>query len=103
MKSYIPPLSVQRNARLALQVRRSKPVSDRGMTAVGLARARDLSNGRAISLNTIKRMYSYFSRHEIDKEGSSWSSRGKGWQAWYGWGGDEGFEWSKYILRDVYD
>ena len=99
MKSYTPPYKVQYNAKLALEVRRSKPPSERGMIEVGLARARDLSNGRSISLNTIKRMYSYFSRHEIDKQGSTWSDRGRGWQAWMGWGGDEGFAWSKYILR----
>jgi hypothetical protein len=33
-------------------------------------------------------MVSFFSRHEVDKQGSSWSSYGKGRQAWDGWGGE---------------
>jgi hypothetical protein len=46
-------------------------------------------------------MVAYFDRHEIDKRGSTWSSQGKGWQAWYGWGGDEGRDWANRILRQV--
>lgn len=98
-KSFTPPQAVRNNARRALQVRSEKPPSQRGMTAVGIARARDLSNGTAVSLETIKRMNSYFSRHEVDKKGSSWGEQGKGWQAWYGWGGDAGWRWARKILR----
>ena len=98
MKSFIPPIEVQANARRALEVRAQKAPSERGMLAEGLSRARDLSNGRAIPLDTIKRMYSFFERHEVDKQGSSWSTYGKGWQAWMGWGGDAGHRWVKRIL-----
>ena len=41
----------------------------RGGTEVGVARARDISNGKDLSIDTIKRMYSYFERHEVDKQG----------------------------------
>lgn len=95
---FIPPFEVARNARIALETRRMKPPSQRGMTAVGIARARDLSNRRPLSINTIRRMKAYFDRHEIDKEGSSWPESGKGWQAWYGWGGDEGRYWAAEIF-----
>jgi len=98
---FVPPKSVQQNAARALEVRAEKPMSQRGMTSVGIARARDLSNGRAVSPDTIKRMVAYFSRHEVDKKGSSWDEQGKGWQAWYGWGGDAGFTWSKKILAQM--
>lgn len=97
--SYMPPKSVQDNARRALDVRDSKPASQRGMTSTGLARARDLSNGRAVSLDTVKRMKAYFDRHQKDKQGETWDEQGKGWQAWMGWGGDEGWAWSKSILE----
>jgi hypothetical protein len=98
---FVPPKSVQQNAARALEVRAEKPMSQRGMTSVGIARARDLSNGRAVSPDTIKRMVAYFSRHEVDKGGSSWSDQGKGWQAWHGWGGNEGFSWAKRILAQM--
>jgi hypothetical protein len=71
------------------------------MTAVGIARARDLSNGVSLSPETIKRMVAYFTRHEVDKQGSTWEEYGKGRQAWDGWGGDAGFTWSKKILAQM--
>jgi len=97
--TFRPPQAVQRAARQALVARRNAPPSMRGMTAVGLARARDLSRGRPVSLDTITRMHSYFSRHAVDKQGSTWNDRGKGWQAWHGWGGDPGKRWAARILR----
>jgi len=41
----------------------------RGGTTIGLARARDIANKRTLSPSTIRRMRSYFARHEVDKEG----------------------------------
>ena len=40
----------------------------RGGTEVGIARARDISNGKNMSVKTVKRMFSFFSRHESDKK-----------------------------------
>ncbi|MFZ9375148.1 MAG: phage minor head protein, partial [Burkholderiaceae bacterium] len=96
----VPPQAVQDNARRALEVRAEKPESERGMTAVGIARARDLSNGTALSEDTIRRMVAYFERHASDKSGSTWDEQGKGWQAWQGWGGDEGWAWAKRKVEE---
>jgi hypothetical protein len=96
---YIPTQAMARNAKRALEVRESKPPSQRGMTAVGLARARDISNRRELPLETVKRMKSYFDRHAVDKEGETWGEQGKGWQAWNGWGGDEGRTWAEAIVK----
>ena len=98
---FSPPDGVRAAAARALEVRAEKPPSQRGMTAVGLARARDLSNGKTISPETARRMLAYFTRHEVDKEGSSWSEQGKGWQAWQGWGGDAGFAWARKLVRQM--
>ena len=89
--SFTPPQGVRDNALRALKKRAEQPPSMRGMTAIGIARARDLSNGVSVSPETIKRMVAYFTRHEVDKQGSTWEEYGKGRQAWDGWGGDEGF------------
>lgn len=99
MPTYTPPASVAANAQRALDVRREKPPSQQGMTAVGLARANQLAQRRPVSIETIQRMVSYFARHEVDKQGSTWDEQGKGWQAWYGWGGDEGYAWARDILE----
>ena len=93
-----PTEEMARNAINALEIRRAKPQSERGMTSVGLARARDISNRAELSEDTVRRMVSYFQRHEVDKKGSTWDEQGKGWQAWNGWGGDAGFAWAKRIV-----
>lgn len=90
-----PPQSVADNARRALDVRARKPESQRGMTAVGIARARDLMNRKPLSEDTVRRMLAYFERHESDKQGETWDEQGKGWQAWNGWGGDDGWAWAR--------
>lgn len=69
------------------------------MTAVGIARARDLSNRRELSTETLRRMLGYFSRHLVDKDAATWGEQGKGWQAWHGWGGDPGARWASRELR----
>jgi hypothetical protein len=99
--TFTPPADVARNARQALDVRAKKPPSQRGMTPVGIARATQLANRNPVSLDTIQRMVSYFARHEVDKQGSTWDEQGKGWQAWQGWGGDAGRAWANQIMRET--
>jgi phage-related protein (TIGR01555 family) len=98
-ESYAPPKAAQEAARRALEVRAEKPPSQRGMTATGLARARDLANGRALSEDTVRAMSAWFARHEVDKQGSTWDEQGKGWQAWHGWGGDAARTWADGIVE----
>lgn len=97
--SYLPTNAIAENARQALKVRETKPASQRGMTAVGIARARDLMNKRPLSEDSVRRMKAFFDRHEVDKQGETWDEKGKGWQAWNGWGGDEGYVWSTSIVE----
>ena len=75
---FTPPKGAQEAAKRALEVRADKPPSQRGMTAVGIARARDLANGQSLSPDTVRRMLNYFTRHEVDKKGSTWNMQGKG-------------------------
>jgi len=78
----------------------------RGGTEVGVARARDISNGKDLSIDTIKRMYSYFERHEVDKKGQGFNIGEKGFPsagriAWALWGGDAGHSWSRKKVKEV--
>ena len=50
----------------------------RGGTAVGIARARDIVNGKNLSASTVKRMYSFFARHEVDKKAEGFRPGEKG-------------------------
>jgi len=72
---------------------------NRGGTAVGVARARDISNGKNLSDDTVKRMHSFFSRHEVDKKGQGFQQGEDGFPsagriAWALWGGDAGQTWA---------
>jgi hypothetical protein len=94
---FVPPDGVQSNARRGLELRRE---FNRGGTEVGVARARSLSNGQSIPLETIRRMVSYFARHEVDKKGEDWgntSNPSAGYIAWLLWGGDAGKTWANSI------
>ena len=76
----------------------------RGGTAVGIARARDIVNGKELSESTVKRMFSFFSRHEVDKQAEGFSPGEDGYPsngriAWALWGGDAGFSWSRGIVE----
>lgn len=98
---FTPSKGTQEAAARALEVRAEKPESQRGMTAVGIARARDLKNGLEVSPETVRRMLAFFTRHEVDKKGETWDEQGKGWQAWHGWGGDAGFAWARKVVNQM--
>ena len=98
---FTPPQGARDAAKRALEVRETKPPSQRGMTPVGIARARDLQNGVKFSPDSARRMKAFFDRHEVDKKGSTWDEQGKGWQAWNGWGGDAGYAWARKVVGQM--
>ena len=98
---FTPPQGARDAAKRALDVRETKPPSQRGMTPVGIARARDLQNGVKLSPDTVRRMLNFLTRHEVDKKGATWDEQGKGWQAWHGWGGDAGFSWARKVVGQM--
>ena len=78
----------------------------RGGTEVGVARARDISNGKELSLDTVKRMRSFFARHEVDKQAEGFSPGEDGYPsagriAWALWGGDAGQSWANKIVKSM--
>lgn len=98
--SYTPTGAMRDEARRGLAWREE---FGRGGTEIGVARARDISNGRELSLDTVTRMVSYFARHEVDKEGQGFYEGDPGYPsagriAWALWGGDPGMEWADEIL-----
>jgi HK97 family phage prohead protease len=100
---FSPPAGVREEAAKGLAWRDEY---GRGGTAVGVARARDLSNGTNISPDTAKRMASYFARHEVDKQGEGWSPGEDGFPsagriAWALWGGDPGQAWASKLTKQI--
>jgi lambda family phage portal protein len=100
---FSPPQGVREEAKRGLEWRRE---FNRGGTEVGVARARDLSNGKNISPDTAKRMKAYFDRHEADKKGEGFSPGEKGFPsagriAWALWGGDSGQAWANKLNEQM--
>ena len=98
---YKPTSGMQSAARRAIKLKEQGKAKGAG-TAVGWTRAGQLARGETLSLSTVKRMYSYFSRHEVDKQGKDWDnaeSPSNGKIMWLAWGGDAGFSWSRKIVN----
>lgn len=70
-----------------------------GGTSIGVGRARQLVSRKELSPRTVRRMHSFFSRHEVDKKAEGFSPGEKGYPsngrvAWALWGGDAGQTWA---------
>lgn len=95
-KTYKPTSGMASAAKRALKWKdEGKP----GGTLVGLARANQLKDREPLSASVVLRMYSFFSRHEVDKRATGFNSGeegfpSKGRVAWDLWGGDGGYSWS---------
>ncbi len=66
--TYSPTSGMKSAARRALRWKEEGKATGAG-TPVGWGRATDIVAGRGLSLDTVKRMYSFFARHEVDKKG----------------------------------
>lgn len=100
-KSYSDyPDSVKNNAKAVL-----KYVEENGWgscgTEVGKIRANQLANGEPISEETIKRMYSYLSRHEVDLNSSKGYSDGCGKLMYDSWGGKSALSWAESKIKSI--
>ena len=93
----MPTAGMKKEAKIGLVWREE---FGRGGTDVGLNRAKQIVEGRQLSEEDILDMYSFFSRHEVDKKGKGFHPGEEGFPsngriAWALWGGDAGYSWSK--------
>lgn len=101
--SNVPTDAMANEARRGLEWREE---FKRGGTAVGVARARDIKNKKNLSDSTVKRMHSFFSRHEVDKKAEGFRKGEKGYPsngriAWALWGGDSGQSWARQKTKQM--
>ena len=99
--TYKPTASMAAAARKAIKFKEDGKANGAG-TNVGWTRAHQLASGESLSLDTVKRMFSFFSRHEVDKKGKDWGNQANpsnGYIMWLAWGGDAGFSWSRAIVH----
>jgi hypothetical protein len=98
-EGYSPTAGMKTAAARAIRWKEEGKATGAG-TPVGWGRARDIVAGRSMSLSVVKRMYSFFARHEVDKKGKDFyntSNPSNGRIMWDAWGGDAGFTWSRAI------
>ena len=79
---------------------------NRGGTRIGATRASQIVAKETLSPSTVKRMFSFFSRHESDKAADGFRVGEKGYPsngriAWALWGGDAGFSWSTKVRNQL--
>jgi rubrerythrin len=94
------PDSVKNNAKAALDYANENGWGSCG-TEVGKQRANQLAKGEPISFDTIKRMYSYLSRHEVDLDSSKGYGDGCGKLMYDAWGGKSALSWAESKIKQV--
>ena len=91
------PSGVKNNAKRGLEL--NEKVNNKCATQVGKVRATQLAQGKPISKETIKRMYSYLSRaEEYYDEGDS---KACGTISYLLWGGKAGKRWAESKLKEL--
>jgi HK97 family phage portal protein len=93
----VPTEEMASNAERGLKLRKEY---NRGGTEVGVARAVQLINRERLSPRTVRRMHSFFSRHEVDKRAEGFRQGENGYPsagkiANLLWGGDSGQTWAR--------
>jgi hypothetical protein len=101
--TYSPPKAVREAAQRAIEWIEAG-LAGGGFTSVGRTRAGQLARGENISIQTLKRMKSFFSRHKVDDKALGFNRGEKGFPsagrvAWDAWGGDAGFAWAESMVE----
>lgn len=110
-QSFKPPRGVQSAARRGLRLRErwnrgglSNRQASREGIGSGVQRASNLANGDNVSLSTIRRMRSFFARHEDNYRPDQKEDDGgptAGTIAWLLWGGNAGRSWANRVIEQV--
>lgn len=100
---FIPSKDMKEEAQRAIEWR---DAGRDGGTAVAWARANQIINGEKLSESTVLRMYSFFRRHEVDKQAEGFRPGEDGYPsagrvAWAAWGGDAGYRWSTAARKEI--
>lgn len=107
-KSYVPPAAVQREAARGLALRKKTgrggwgpAEAHRNGMGSGVVRAQNLASGGGLTVETVRRMHSFFARHDGAKERASRKENPEGPAAvaWALRGGDAGRAWVRSVLE----
>jgi hypothetical protein len=93
------PELIKKNAQAALDYIEKSGNPNDCMTQVGKVRAQQLAQGKPISIETVKRMKAYITRHKKDLESSKSYEDGCGKLAMDAWGGVEALNWVESTIN----
>jgi hypothetical protein len=96
-EGFVPPESVQNNARRGLEMVEAGEAGD-GLEGATKGRARDIASGKALSLEHVKRMHSFFERHDKTRPDDGGKGNSPWKTAWMLWGGDSGRSWAESVV-----
>jgi len=91
------PQAVRSNAKRGIELNEKN--GNKCATQVGKVRAQQLANGERVTIDTIKRMYSYLSRAKEDYEQAP--PQDCGYISYLLWGGLAGLRWSEAKLKEL--
>ena len=91
------PNGVKNNAKKGIEL--NEKVNNKCATQVGKVRAQQLAQGKPITTETIKRMFSYLSRAQEDYDESD--SKACGTISYLLWGGKAGLRWAGAKLKEL--
>ena len=99
-KSYTDyPELIRKNAQSVLDYIERTGNPNNCMTQVGKVRAQQLAQGKPISIETVKRMKAYITRHQKDLQSSKSYDDGCGKLAMDAWGGVEALSWVESTIK----
>jgi len=91
------PKSVSNNAKRGIEL--NEKVNNKCATQVGKVRATQLAQGKPVSVETIKRMFSYLSRAEVYYDKGDTESCG--YISYLLWGGKSAKSWAESKLKEL--
>ena len=91
------PSGVKNNAKKGIEL--NEKVNNKCATQVGKVRAQQLAQGKPITTETIKRMFSYLSRAQEDYDESD--TKACGTISYLLWGGKAGLRWAGAKLKEL--
>jgi len=108
---FKPPAGVAKAAERGLELRKkaggkgglNQKQAKKAGVGSGVSRAATLKNRKNVSPSTVKRMKSFFARHEKNKDIAKGKSahEDKGYVAWQLWGGNAGQSWANKVTRQM--
>lgn len=99
MGEYVPPQGARDAARRGLKLVAAGKAG-KGFEPATAARARKIAEGKPLTLDHVKRMHSFFSRHKNGRSKTAPSSKVTPWDvAQLAWGGKPAAAWSAKIAK----